>query len=272
MLALRSAAGATTVPIVASGAPHARVLVVLPALTWQGLNPVDDTGDGLPNTLENGGPINLDRPLVDGPPAGIADQAGLLAYLDSSHRPYDLTTDLGLIMGTPPTLAGHTAVVLAGSERWLPASESAALRSFVLTGGRVLSLGVDSLRRNVTVAGRRALNPTAPSAADALGAHIGALAPKTPAPVSVTSDGLGLFTGVSAPLAGFRLYQPVVAVAAPGRVKSSAAPAGGSPAIVGYGLGGGIVIDLGVPGFGAALSGDADARQLIDQIWGVVSK
>jgi FlgD Ig-like domain len=271
-LALRSAAGSTTVPIVASGARRARVLVVLPALTWQGLNQVDDTADGVPNTLANGGPINLDRPLVYPPPAGIADQAGLVAYLDASHRSYELTTDLGLISGVGPRLRGYSAVVLAGSDRWLPSSEMTALRSYVRAGGHVLSLGVDSLRRGVTVAGNRALDPTRPSATDALGARVGGLASKTAAPAVVTSDGLGLFTGVSAPLAGFRTYQPVTSVAAPARVESSAAPSGGSPAIVGYGLGDGIVVDLGVPGFGAALSSDADAQQLIDQIWTVVSK
>ena len=271
-LTLRSAAGTTTVPIVANGAPRARVLVVLPALTWQGLNPLDDTGDGLPNTLANGGPIDLDRPLVYPAPAGIADEAGLLEYLDASQRSYELTTDLGLISGVGPLLRGHSAVVLAGSERWLPPAESAALRSYVMAGGRVLSLGVDSLRRGVTVAGNRALNPTAPSAADALGARVGGLAAKTAAPVTVTGDGLGLFAGVSAPLAGFRTYQPVLSVAAPSRVQSSAGPSSASPAIVGYVLRGGIVIDLGVPGFGAALPSDAGAQQLIDQIWTVVGK
>ena len=44
-------------------------LVVLPALTWQGVNPVDDTGDGLPNTLRAGTPVALDRPLVDRSPS-----------------------------------------------------------------------------------------------------------------------------------------------------------------------------------------------------------
>ncbi len=271
-VALQSPDDSTVVPIVASGAPRARVLVVLPALTWQGLNPVDDTGDGIPNTLANGGPIDLDRPLAGGPPAGIADEAGLLAYLDASHRPYELTTDLGLISGVGPRLAGHAAVVLAGSERWLPASERAALRSYVTAGGRLLSFGVDSLRRGVTVTGDRALHPTRPRAADALGARVGPLAAKTAAPVTVTTDGLGLFTGVQAPLAGFRAYQPVLSVAAPGRVQSSAAPSGAAPAIVGYRLGGGIVVDLGVPGFGASLSHDAGARALIDRIWAVVSK
>jgi hypothetical protein len=271
-LVLRSSAGTTTVPIVASGAPRARALVVLPALTWQGLNPVDDTGDGLPNTLAKDGPINLDRPLVYPPAAGIADEAGLLAYLDASHRSYELTTDLGLSSGVGPRLASHSVVVLAGSERWLPSSEMAALRSYARAGGHVLSLGVDSLRRGVTVAGKRALDPTPPAATDAFGARVGGLAAKTAAAVTVTRDGLGLFTGVSAPLAGFRAYQPVLSVAAPGHVESSAAPSGGSPAIVGYGFGSGIVVDLGVPGFGAALSSEAAAQQLIDQIWTVVSK
>jgi hypothetical protein len=163
-------------------------------------------------------------------------------------------------------------VVLAGSERWLPPAEMAVLRAYVRSGGNVLSLGIDSLRRGVTVVGNRALDPTPPSATDALGARPGGLASKTAAPVTVTTDALGLFTGVVAPLAGFRTYQPVLSVAAPGRVQSSAAPSGGSPAIVGYGLGNGAVVDLGVPGFGSALPNDAAAQQLINQIWTVISK
>ena len=44
------------VPIaVAGGGGGGRVLVVLPAITWQGLNPVDDDADGFPDTLDNGG-------------------------------------------------------------------------------------------------------------------------------------------------------------------------------------------------------------------------
>jgi hypothetical protein len=266
VLTLRSATGVATAPIVASAPRPASVLVVLPALTWQGLDPVDDTGDGLPSTLTAGGPISLERPLVDGLPAGFADEAGLLAELDSSHRSYDVTTDLGLIDGVGPPLAGHKAIVLAGSERWLPASVRSALRSFVLAGGRVLSLGVDSLRRGVTVDGATARGPTRPSSTDALGARLGPLATKGAAPVSVIRDDLGLFSGVSGLLAGFRSFQPVTPPA--GAVASVAGPG----AVVGYRLGRGIVIDLGVPGFGAALAHDAGARALIARLWTVVSR
>lgn len=183
-LALRSATGSAEVPIVAGAPRHARVLVVLPALTWQGLNPVDDTGDGLPGTLIAGGPIALNRPLVDGLPAGFTDEAGLLAYLEASHRAYELTTDLALIAGTGPGLAGHAAVVLAGNERWLPASLLSALRSYVNGGGRILNLGGStSLRRTVKVSDDRAFDPGAPAAVDALGGQAGA--------PSATSAGVG---------------------------------------------------------------------------------
>ncbi len=59
-LALRYGVHRTLVPIVgAPPAASARVLVVLPALTWQALNPVDDDGDGVPNTLSAGSPVRL---------------------------------------------------------------------------------------------------------------------------------------------------------------------------------------------------------------------
>lgn len=159
----------TTVPLVANASRPATALVVLPALAWQGLNPVDDTGDGLPSTLAGGGPIELERPLLDGLPAGYGDEAGLLAYLDSTHRAYDLTTDLGLALGAGPALAGHSLVVLAGIEEWLPSSLAPALRAYVEQGGHLVSFGPGSLLRTATVAGGRALDPSPPAAVDVLG-------------------------------------------------------------------------------------------------------
>ena len=51
-LVVRSGSHSAAVPLVASqagrAASMARVLVVLPMLTWIGNSPVDDTGDGLP--------------------------------------------------------------------------------------------------------------------------------------------------------------------------------------------------------------------------------
>ena len=74
----------------------------------------------LPDTLASGGRSRLNRPLANGFPAGAVDEAGLLAYLDKTHRSYDVTTDVGLLAGFGPTLQGHSGVILAGSELWLP--------------------------------------------------------------------------------------------------------------------------------------------------------
>ena len=58
-------------------ARSAAILVVLPALTWQGLNPVDDDGDGIPTTLL---PAARSSSTVRWPTAcrRFADEAALL--------------------------------------------------------------------------------------------------------------------------------------------------------------------------------------------------
>ena len=275
-LSLATRSQQTAVPVVAR-APASRhppgILVVLPALTWQGENPVDDPPrDGTPNTLSAGGPIQLQRPLADGLPTGFADEAGLLAYLAKAHLPYDLTTDLGLLDGTGPTLSGHRGVVLAGSERWLPAALGASLRSYVQGGGHVLSLGIDSLRRGVTVQGGRALDPTQPQATDALGARSGKLVTGSSDLVTQTQDGLGIFSHTSGALAGFSSYQPIASVVPPAQpIASAAGTSAAPPAIAGYRLGRGIVVEVGLAGFGSSLAGNVDSQELVSRLWAVLS-
>ena len=150
----------TVVPVIAElprRANHPRVLVVLPTLTWQGQNPVDDPhGDGIPNTLDTGGPIAAPpRPLVGRAPPGFADEAGFLTYLDKQHLQYDLTTDLALINGPAPKLAGTPASSSRAGRRGSRRRSPPQLRAYVQHGGHVLSLGIDSLRRGVTVSGNR---------------------------------------------------------------------------------------------------------------------
>jgi hypothetical protein len=269
-LTLRARRHVTTVPLVAASPTEARTLVVLPALTWQGLNPVDDTGSGIPATLESGGPIKLARPLARGLPAGIADESALLSFLDASHRSYQLTTDLALIEGVGPGLSGHTAVVLAGSERWLPSATASALRSYVERGGRVLSLGIDSLRRAVTVQSGRALDPAPPAKSDALGAQPGALVNGNPDLIAVGQDALGIFQGTSGAFAGYGSYQPFT-LSAPATILSSAGAKPDAPSIVGYSLGRGTVVDIGLAGFASSLSHNVAAAQLAGRIWKVLS-
>jgi hypothetical protein len=273
-LALRWGAHRTVVPLVASAhrPARARVLVVLPALTWQGDNPVDDDYDGIPNTLADGQPILLARALVDGLPAGFADEAALLAHLRSARLPFDLTTDIGLLDGNGPPLSGHRGVVLAGDERWLPESLGSTLSTFVERGGHVLSLGIDSLRRSVTVSGDQAMDPGPARAADYLLAHPGRLVSARGTLILVDKDGLNIFRGTSGALRGYGSYQPITSVTPPAVIVSAAGASNAQPSVVGYRLGHGDVIDIGLPGFGSSLRRNIDASELLASVWRLLGR
>ena len=59
-----------------------------PLVTWQGRNQVDDDGDGLPNTLETGGPVRVARPFAgSGVPPGFARHEGPLLRLPRPPPP-----------------------------------------------------------------------------------------------------------------------------------------------------------------------------------------
>ncbi|MDQ6779242.1 MAG: hypothetical protein M3071_24130, partial [Actinomycetota bacterium] len=275
-LAIRTAGQRTVVPMVArASASSHRILVVLPALTWQGENSVDDNFDGFPDTLSAGGPIVLHRPLAGGLPADFAGEASLLAYLDRTGMPYDLTTDLALVDGSGPRLAGQSGVVFAGPEQWLPAALAPALRSYVEQGGRVLSLGAGSLQRTAVVkqtpAGLQALDPSPAAATDALDARRGPLVSHNTEAIVGISDRLGLFNGTSGTFAGFGSFEPIVGVAAPARIVSAAGTTSQTPSIVGYRLGSGVVVDIGLPAFTASLAHDVDTQELLRRVWTILS-
>jgi hypothetical protein len=264
----------TVVPLIADypGRRHEpRVLVVLPALSWQGQNPVDDAPrDGIPNTLSGGGPIQLARPLVNGLPADFGDEAAFLAYLDSAHLSYDVTSDLGLMDGVGPKLAGHAAVVLDGSMRWVTPQLSALLRAYVQNGGHVISIGTDSLLRRVTVGGGVARRPTAPARSDIFGAEPGPVVAHNRELITQIRDDLHIFTGTSLAFPGYSSYQPFRAVAPPAKVLSAAGTTSSTPAIVGYRLGKGVVVEVGLVGFGSSLAKNVDAKELVSQLWKVL--
>jgi hypothetical protein len=276
-LAIRAGGHRTVVPIVAQAATaNRRVLVVLPALTWQGENPVDDNGDGFPDTLATGGPIELQRPLVNGLPSGFGGEAALLAYLQRAGLPYDLTTDVALADGTGPSLAGRPGVVFAGPETWLPAELAPALQRYVQNGGRVLSLGAGTLRRTATIsqtsAGLEARAPSPGSATDVLGAHHAPLVTDNTEAIVAVSDGLGLFNGTSSTFSGFSSFEPIVAVAAPGRIVAEAGTTTQTPSIVAYRLGSGVVIEIGLPAFTTSLAHDVDAKELLHRVWTILGQ
>jgi hypothetical protein len=275
VLEVRSGAYRARAPIVVAAPVHRPVLLVLPAATWQGRNPADEDGDGLPDTLDRGGPAAAARPFAgDGLPPGFAHgEAPLLAYLDRSRLRYDITTDLALAQSQGPALAAHRGVVLAGDERWLPGRLGDALNGYVRQGGRVLSLGTESLARSVRIdAGGRLVAPTAPAAPDALGARIEGLTRLTGGTLVVKTDRLGLFAATGGLLSGFRRAEALGSLETGAQRLAEAGPPEGKPVIAAYRLGKGLVIRGGVPDWRAHLADDPAVDAVTNRAWKLLSR
>jgi len=261
-------------PLVVQSQQKRDVLVVLPVTTWQGLNPVDDDGDGRPDTLPAGLPVRvLARPYVkDGiPPQIRRHEALLLTQLDRDGRRYDITTDVALARGEGPELKGHRGVIVAGDARWLDGRVARSLRSFVRGGGRLLTVGTSSLRRSVTLTARgRATKPTLPTVRDLFGARLRPVV-RPPSPVSVVNvaDEIDLFAGTTGQFGGIEAFEQTVDVrGGPNAIVAAAAtPDGARQVIVAWRFGDGLVIRTGLPGFSASLRDDAASRELLDRMW-----
>jgi hypothetical protein len=272
----------TTVPLVVRTTKPRAVLVVLPALTWQGLNRVDDDGDGMPNTLDAGGArasVLLTRPFANGMPAGIDGHEGaLLRFVDDNLLRYDLTTDVALATGDGPPLGSHRGVVLAGDERWITPELRDKLRRYVHDGGRVWSLGTDSLRRTVQLRDGVLRDPSAPLATDALGSR-----PRQPlelagrggsATVTAYAEGrLGLFEGTSGAFSGYDAFETLAGVVPSARLDAAAGAQAGVPVIAAWTLGSGFAVHTGLPQLAArAQAGDLDAGALVRHLWALLGR
>jgi hypothetical protein len=213
--------------------------------------------------------VLLDRPLVGGLPPDLAGEEALVAELRREHRSVDLTTDLALIQGTGPPLAGHHGVILAGSERWVTPLLAQALRALVARGATVLVLGPDSLRASVQVAGDHAGHPGSLTAADVFGVRHGTARAGA---ASVLTDALGLFSGnASGTFPGFGAFEPITGVRATDELLASAGPSSTSLAIAAVREGAGNVVEIGLPGFAARLPRDPQAKALLAAVWSLMT-
>lgn len=248
--------------------PHG-VLVVLPVITWQGRNPVDDDGDGLPDVLDRGLPVRLARVYAgNGLPAGfMQNEAPLMAYLDRRRHRYDLTTDVALAL-TPPDLRRYRGVLVAGDARWLPAAVAKALRAFAAAGGTVASLGTESLRRQVTLTPKgRLVDPTPPAPTDLFGAQIAAPVTGNRQAIENSLDKIGLFAGGTGSFRGYPSYERTVDPGPQARLVASAVNGDGKPVITAATFGKGLVIRTGLAGFASHLNADRNAAALMESTW-----
>jgi hypothetical protein len=269
---LRTPAGAAAVPIVVNrpGA-KARVLIVLPAISWQSDNPVDDDADGFPNTLVNSASVGTERPLAFGrlPAAFGRDTAPLLTFL--GERDYEITTDLALAHGRGPQLGGHSGVLFAGSAVWLTERLDAELRSFVDDGGRLASFGTDAFRRTVTVTDTSIGEPSTPQRANVFGEEVRQTTSEA-APLVVHSDGLGLFAGTDGFVGLFTRFEQQEALVDGAQGLTAAGREPDHPVFAGYRLGRGTMIRVGAPEWARAIDDDAEVAAVTEAVWRLLSR
>jgi hypothetical protein len=240
---------------VQAGIAGGRPLVVLPAISWQGMNEEDDDFDGFGDTLLNAGSVRLRRPFLGGlPPRFGADAAPLLRFLDRERIDYDLTTDLALARGDGPSLDAASGVAFAGSARWLPERLNRDLREFVERGGTLASFGTDAFRGRVDV-GRDSLDDPVTEARNVFGEAVRPASAQVAAPMSVLQDDLGLFDGTDDLVGLFASFEESVRLPRGAEVLARAGRDEEDPAFIAYRLGGGTVIRVGTPAWNGALEG-----------------
>jgi hypothetical protein len=246
-------------------------LLVLPALTWQGLNPEDDDGDGFPDTLRSARSVRLDRPLARGgfPQGFRAVVAPLLRWLERDRLGYNLTTDISLARGEPPLLEDAPGVAFAGSELWLPPDLLRRLREYVAEGGHIASFGTDSFRRTIELDGELARNPSPPRRTDAFGERT-ALTETSRAPLSLFEDGLGLFRGLSDLVGDFTQFEVSRGLAKQTEALTTAGRDPGEPAFIAFQLGDGWMLRTGTAQWTGQLEEEAlsvEVPQVTKRIW-----
>jgi hypothetical protein len=160
-------------------------------------------------------------------------------------------------------------VVLAGSERWLPGGLGRGLRDYVTRGGRLASLGADSLRRRVVV-GRDVLRAaTGPRPADLFGERIRS-SRVAPGPLVPERDAIGLFGGLAGFPGSFSRLDRSLDLPAGARPLVLAGRTPGEPAFVAYRLGRGIVVRVGTAEWASELRGsraDVGVARVTARIW-----
>src|SRR4051812_1286194 len=275
MLRLSARAGTARVPVAVRGRRGAaRVLVVLPAITWEGLNSVDDDANGFPDTLDDARSIPVSRPLAGGrPPAGFGSEvAPLIGFLASNHLRYDITTDVALAAGRGPGFGGHRGVVFAGTERWFTEELDRRLRAYLERGGRVASFGTDALRRTVTLTttGGAARGP--PQATNMFGEQTGAVSSAAAPLVVNPGDTLGLFSGTDGFVGLFTRFEQSRRRVAGAKVEASAGRDPNHPAFVAYTLGRGLVVRTGTPQWSRMLATDTEVAAVTKSLWSLLSR
>lgn len=246
--------GVARTPLPIASGHRSRLLIVQPSIAWQAANPVDMTGDGFPDPFQQlpAGkqlrvPLTRFLALPTGPPGFASTEAALSAWVERTHPELaaQTTTDQALAAAPAAALRGHDAVLFVGDERWITARLGTALRAFVERGGNVAFFSQDAFRRTVQLSATELSGPSDPRARDIFGESIEDVT-EAQAPVVPFKDELGLLRGATGLFTNFEQSRQQARGA---QILTSAGRVADAPALIGYKLGEGTVIRVGVPGW-----------------------
>jgi hypothetical protein len=251
-----------------------RLLVVLPVLTWQAINPVEENGDGYPDVLPLDPSVGLRRPFAGhGRPPGFATTAAVLTHLRASHVRYDLTTDLALARDGEASLRRYTGVLIAGSERFSPPALTRSLSAYVTRGGRLGWIGTRGFSRAIEVS-RDAIVRGRPD--NFLGERV--KIEGGPRALVVLGDRIDFFSGVNGAFGPFPRLEPSLRLPTGARLLASAGADPQKPDVVVYRFGRGVVARIGVDGLGPAGTGvavgggPASLGRIMPRLWALLSR
>ena len=260
-------------PIAVRRPGRARLLAVVPVMTWQGETPADTDRDGFPDTLTGGKQIPVPRPYAGAAPDDdvVAETSRLLRFLDRSRTRFDVTTDWAMARGEGPDFKPAAGLVFAGSTRWLTEETGIELRRYVERGGRVASFGTDAFRRRLTLRPGALAEPSAPEGVNLFGERT-RLVTIPPAPMIVAADQLNLFSQTDGFVGLFARFERQESLAERTTVVAEAGRDPERPAFVAYRFGRGLVVRVGTPEWTAELNRSTEVAAVTRRLWELLSE
>jgi N,N-dimethylformamidase beta subunit-like protein len=277
LLTVRVGARRYTTPFAVRGQGNERVLVVLPAASWQARNRAERDGDGYPDVLPAQRRVNAQRAFAgDGlPPGFVPDQSGVLRFLDRERLPYEITTDLELAEPGGPDAFGDNGVLYAGAPRFAPRRVQQMLATYVEGGGRLAWIGRHGFEWSVGVAtDNRGDASELTAAARERRTPFGERVRPEPGavPVAILADRAEFFAGVPDVFGPFGPLEESRGLPRGTRVLAAAGTGAERPAVVIYRRGAGVVARVGIDGFGRALGTSPAAERIMRRLWVLLSR
>jgi hypothetical protein len=274
LLDLRVARHRYATPFAVQAGVRRRLLVVLPATTWEARNEFDGDGDGFPDSLPAQRSAAIGRPVLGGglPSQFASEEVPLLRYLDRAGRRYDITTDAALASGKARPPIRYRGVLFAGPPRFVPVPVSELMRSYVRAGGRLSWFGTEGFTRFVNIGPKTLTLVSGPRGGirNIFGERL--RGDRKGGLLTVVGDTIRFFAGVSGSFGPFRALERTQALPRGAKLLASAGDQAETPSVVVYRFGRGVVARVGAGGFPRRASNSPDIARIMRRLWILLSR